>query len=106
MGPGLISSIVWISGQFHLSIRQMQAFLKAQWHLDFSLGAISQAQGKANSWLSQLYWDIGDHVRRSEVAHADETSYYRGKERRCPFPPLLPAAQVLRAVAHRRESLM
>ena len=41
MGPGLISSIVWLSGQFHLSIRQMQAFLKAQWHLYFSLGAIS-----------------------------------------------------------------
>ena len=39
-------------------------------------------KAKPNSWLSQLYWDIGDHVRRSEVAHADETSYYRGKERR------------------------
>ncbi len=82
MGPGLISSIVWLNGQFHLSIRQIQAFLKAQWKLDFSLGAISQAQGKANSWLSQLYRDIGDYVRGSEVAHADETSYYRGKERR------------------------
>ena len=43
MEPCLISSIVWLSGQFHLSIRQMQAFLKTQWHLDFSLGAISQA---------------------------------------------------------------
>ena len=82
MGPRLISTIVWLSGQLHCSIRQIQQVLKQQWQLDFSIGAISQAQGKANAWLGELYRHIGQEIRRSPVAHADETRYYRGTERR------------------------
>ena len=54
MGPSLISTIVWLSGQLHCSIRQIQQVLKGQWQLDFSIGAISQAQGKANGWYGEL----------------------------------------------------
>ena len=76
MGPGLISWIALMSGQFHLSIRKIQQLLSEQWELDFSLGAISQAQGKANQWLSVHYKDIADHVRASQIAHADETTHW------------------------------
>ncbi|HID37017.1 MAG TPA: hypothetical protein EYP39_06565 [Ghiorsea sp.] len=62
MDAGLISTISLLSGQFHLSIRQIQAFLKEQWQLSFSIGAISQAQGKANPWLGVLYRQIGRAV--------------------------------------------
>lgn len=82
MGPGLISSISLLSGQFHLSTRKIQSFLKEQWSLNFSIGAISESQGKINSWLEPLYRQIGQYVRSSSVANADETTYYRGKERR------------------------
>lgn len=82
MGAGLISTIIQLSGQFHLSIRQLQAYLSETWSLDFSIGAISQAQGKANPWLGVLYRQIGDQVRKSPVAHADETRHYRGTEQR------------------------
>lgn len=82
MDAGLISTIISLSGQFHLSIRQIQSFLKEQWSLDFSLGAISQAQGKANPWLSKLYRQIGNKVRQSPIAHADETRHFRKKEQR------------------------
>jgi len=82
MGAGLISTVLQLSGQFHLSIRQIQAYLSETWSLDFSIGAISQAQGKANPWLGVLYRQIGDQVRRSPVAHADETRHYRGTEQR------------------------
>jgi hypothetical protein len=51
MDAGLVSTIVQLSGQFNLSIRQIQVYLSECWHLDFSIGAISQAQGKANTWL-------------------------------------------------------
>jgi len=82
MGPGLISTIILLSGQFHLSIRQIQAFLTEQWGLSFSIGAISQAQGKANPWLGPVYRQIGEHARHSIVAHADETRHYRQTEQR------------------------
>lgn len=82
MGPGLLSWISLLSGQFHLSTRQIQRFLQEQWQLGFSLGAISQAQGKVMGWLAPLYQQIGAHVRQAEVAHADETTHYRGTERR------------------------
>lgn len=73
MGGGLISTILQMSGQFHLSIRQIKAYLSECWHLDFSLGAISQAQGKANPWLGVPYRQIAEKVRQSLVAHADES---------------------------------
>jgi transposase len=82
MGAGLISTIAQLSGQFHLSIRQIQRFLREQWTLDFSIGAISQAQGKANAWLGPVYRQIGAHVRAQSVAHADETRHFRGIEQR------------------------
>ena len=82
MDAGLISTITLLSGQFHLSIRQIQQFLKEQWQLDFSIGGISQAQGKAKPWLGHLYRQIGDKIRQSPIAHADETRHFRGTEQR------------------------
>jgi len=82
MDAGLVSTIAQLSGQFHLSIRQIQAYLSECWHLDFSIGAISQAQGKANAWLGVPYRQIAKKVRQSLIAHADETRHYRGTEQR------------------------
>lgn len=82
MGAGLISWIALLSGQYHLSTRQIQSFLEQQWQLVFSLGAISQAQRPVSHWLQPVYAQIGEAVRQAEVAHADETTHYRGSERR------------------------
>ncbi len=82
MGPGLIGWIGVLAGQFHLSVRGIQSFLQEQWQLKFSVGAISQAQGKMNAWLGPVYRQIGAHVREAEIAHADETTHYRNGERR------------------------
>ncbi len=81
MGPGLISWIVLMSGQFHLSIRKIQQLLAEQWQLNFSIGAISEAQGKANIWLVEHYKDIGEDIRSSKIAHADETTHWSFGER-------------------------
>jgi len=82
MGAGLLSWIGILSGQFHLTTRQIQRFLGEQWQLQFSVGAISQAQGKLIPWLAPLYHQIGAYVRQAAVAHADETTHYRHTERR------------------------
>lgn len=75
MGPGLVAWIVRTSAQFHLSIRQMQRLSAEQWNLSFSVGAISEAQGKALPWLAPHCSDIGEHTRSEKVVHADETRY-------------------------------
>ncbi len=81
LGSGLISWIVLMSGQFHLSVRNIQQLLLEQWQLNFSIGAICEAQGKANSWLDIHYQDIAHQVRSSELAHADETTHWHlGKQ--------------------------
>ena len=80
MGAGLIAWIVVLSGQFHLSIRHIQRLLMEAWQVSFSIGAISQAQGKAIDWMGPLYRQVGDHVRQQAVAHADETRHYRGNQ--------------------------
>lgn len=76
------ATILQLSGQFHLSIRQIQRYLSEVWSLAFSMGAISQAQGKANPWLGVVYRQIAEAVRNSPVAHADETRHYRDTELR------------------------
>lgn len=82
MGSSLIAWIALMSGQFHLSIRQIQALLHEQWSLDFSLGCISAAQEKANAAMAAPYRHIGEFVRRQCYAHADETRHWRGTELR------------------------
>jgi hypothetical protein len=48
MGPGLISWVGVLAGQFHLSIRKIQSFFQEQWQLHFSLGAIANSANSAN----------------------------------------------------------
>ncbi|MBL1265498.1 IS66 family transposase [Methylomicrobium sp. RS1] len=81
MGPGLIAWISLLNSQYHLSLRQLESLLTEQWQLTFSLGAISEAQAPVVDWLLPVYQQIGDQVRGAVLAHADETSHFRGKSR-------------------------
>ena len=78
MGAGLITWIALLSGQFRLSMRQIQQLLQELWRLPLSLGAISKAQGKTVDWMGEPYRQVGDYVRSQAVSHADETRHYRG----------------------------
>jgi len=82
MGSGLISWITLMNGAYALSISSIQRLLKDQWQLSFSTGAVSQATRSVTGWLLPLYQQIGQAVRHLPVAHADETSHYRNRERR------------------------
>lgn len=81
MGPGLIAWIALMSGHFRMSTRNIQALLEMQWGLQFSTGAISESQEPVAQWLEPLYDHIGDTAREAPVAHADETTHFRGKAR-------------------------
>jgi len=80
MGPNLVALIAHLSGRYHLSIRNIQDYLREHWQLEFSIRAISQAQAKATTALAEPYRQIGEYVRHQPVAHADETRHFRGNE--------------------------
>lgn len=104
MGPTLVAWIVMMSSSFHLSIRQMQQLLSEQWQLKFSVGAISEAQGKALPWLTPLYQDIGEHIRHEDVVHADETRYFLDAE--CRWLWALATNSCLYLMAHYSRGMM
>jgi hypothetical protein len=81
MGPGLIAWIALMSGHFRMSTRNIQALLEMQWGLQFSTGAISEAQEPVADWLAPLHEHIGDTIRQAPVAHADETTHFQGAQR-------------------------
>jgi len=81
MGPGLIAWIALMSGYFRLSTRSIRALLAMQWGLQFSTGAISEAQEPVADWLEPLHEHIGETLRLAPVAHADETTHFQGAQR-------------------------
>jgi len=81
MGPGLIAWIALMGGHFRLSTRSIQSLLEMPWGLHFSTGALSEAQEPVAAWLEPLVDHIADTVRRAPVAHADETTHFRGSKR-------------------------
>ena len=78
MGPRLLALIAVLSGQHRMSIRQIRTLLAEQYGLEFSIGAISQAQGKMNAAMAAPYQAIGRHLRGQDIVHADETRHFRG----------------------------
>jgi len=82
MGSQLLSLISVWSGQYHLSIRQIQSLLNDQYGLSFSVGAISQAQGQVSPMLTCTHQGIKVAVQHAAIIHADETRHQRTNERR------------------------
>ena len=80
MGPGLVALIATLSGQYHLSTRKIRRLLAEVLGVEFSLGAVSEAQGRAIDAMAGPYLDIGRHVRDQRVVHADETRHFRGEQ--------------------------
>lgn len=80
MGPGLVALISVLSGQYHLSTRKIQRLLGEILGIGFSLGAVSEAQGKAIDAMADPYLDIGRHVRAQPIVNADETRHFRGDQ--------------------------
>ena len=81
MGAGLIAWIGVLSGDYHLSIRKINRLLKEMCQTTFSIGAISQAQGKLSTWMEAPYQQVGDFVRKQTIAHADETRHQHKRSR-------------------------
>ena len=80
MGPRLMSYISVLAGEYHLSIRKIQRLLRAQYGVTFSVGAISEAQGRISSILTPTHHALKRHIQKAPLIHADETSHQRNGE--------------------------
>ena len=98
MGPRLLAMIATLSGEFHMTTRKIQRLLAEHYHLEFSLGAISEAQGKMNAAMVEPYQAIGKHLRSQDVVHADETRHFR--ESRLCWLWVMATAQAVYFVVH------
>ena len=80
MGPRLLSHIAVLAGKYHLSVRKIQSLLHDQYGMTFSVGAISEAQGRISSMLTPIHQALKQHIQKAPIIHADETTHQRNGE--------------------------
>lgn len=80
MGPRLMSYIAVLAGQYHLSVRKIQRLLHDQYGTTFSIGAISESQGRISSMLTPIHQALKQYIQQAPVIHADETTHQRNGE--------------------------
>jgi len=75
-----MSHIAVLAGQYHLSVRKIRQLLRDQYGVTFSIGAISEAQGRVSAMLTPLHQALQKHIQQAPVIHADETTHQRNGE--------------------------
>ncbi|EDQ01553.1 transposase [Shewanella benthica KT99] len=73
MGPRLLSYVAVLSGLYHLSVRKIQRLLQDQYGTHFSIGLISEAQGRVSSMLTPTHQALHQHIKKASLVHVDET---------------------------------
>jgi transposase len=80
MGPALQAHIGVLAGQYHLSVRKIQQLLQAQFGVTFSVGAISEVQGRVAFALTPLHQALKRYILKADCIHADETHHSRNDD--------------------------
>lgn len=80
MGPRLASFVAVMHGQYHLSLRKLQSLLRDQYQTTFSIGALSEIQGRVSNCLTPIHQAIKAHIQQSGCINADETVHQRNGE--------------------------
>lgn len=74
-GPGVVTAVTMLGGLCRLSQRLTVTVLENLFHLEISTGMISKLQRIGQRSLQPVHDEIAEHVRQSEIVHADETSW-------------------------------
>ena len=75
LGPRALGAIGVLSTQYHLTVAKVQGVLREFMGLEFSVGAISNAQGLISQALKAPVHQAQAQVRDAAVVHMDETRY-------------------------------
>jgi transposase len=74
-GPRLQAFIGLCTGCYHLSKRQTEELLTTALNVPISLGSISRVEQQLSAALAEPVAQAHEHLRHSDVAYADETSW-------------------------------
>ena len=79
-GPGVLSIVGVLTGMLNTSKRKALAVITEVFNVPMSLGGLSNCEAKIAQALETPYNKTLEHVRRGEIAHADETGWPRGNQ--------------------------
>jgi transposase len=74
-GPRLQALIGLCTGCYHLSKRQTEEFLTTALNVPIALGSICRVEQQLSAALAEPVAEAHEHLRHSDVAYADETSW-------------------------------
>lgn len=77
-GPGVLSIVGILTGMLNASKRKALAVINEVFNVPMSLGGLSNCEARIAEALEKPYGEAVEHVRREEIAHADETGWPRG----------------------------
>lgn len=75
VGPHLLALIGTLTGGYRLSKRLVQSLLKDVFHIDLSVGLISQSEARISAVLKTIVQEAHTHVQQAGVVHSDETGH-------------------------------
>lgn len=76
LGACVLSVIGTLTGRYHMSKRDVTACLADLFGLIISVGTVSRAENTVSCALEAPYDEVGEALKTSAVANADETSHY------------------------------
>ena len=75
VGPRLLALIGTLTGGYRLSKRLVQSLLQDVFHIDLSVGLISQSEERISAALEVIVQEAHAHVQQARVVHSDETGH-------------------------------
>ena len=75
VGPRLLALIGTLTGGYRLSKRLAQSLLQDVFHIDLSVGLISQSEEIISAALEAIVQEAHAHVQQAAVVHGDETGH-------------------------------
>ena len=93
-----------LTGEYHLSIRQMQRLLHDVLHLEIGLGTVSQAQAPVSDALAAVVTAAQEAVHPAAVVKVDETGHRQGRLRQWLGVAVRAPHSGLRIDAHRNQA--
>jgi len=81
-GPGVLALVAVLTGMLNTSKRKALAMMNEVFSVPMSLGGLSNCEAQLADALEHPYNETIEHIRKQNVAHADETGWRRGNRHR------------------------
>ncbi len=104
LGPGVVAAMGMFLGGYRVSHRGCRAMLRQLWGIEVSLATVSKVASHLGEVLETPYQAALQQVRRSPVAHADETGWRVRHLKHWLWTALSRAATVFRIAPHRNKA--